>query len=111
MKKNFTAVVIFSTALFTGGALAASMSDASTQNCKFAWDFSNVENKESPGHCQLISITGNNPEGEGTCSIVAKCADLSKLTTDPSRWVMHDVQVPQTRVDKATASRSGNLSF
>ncbi len=87
---------------------------ATNENCKAAWDFSRVEtdvyqtgfNSSSPSktmenHCQLISIHGNNPEGKGTCSVVAKCSNLSKLTTDPTRWVMNEF----------TTDVSGSLSY
>ena len=49
----------------------------------------------------LITIIGNNPEGEGTCSVVAKCSNLIKLTTDPSRWVMNEF----------TTNVSGSFSY
>lgn len=90
---------------------------ATNENCKAAWDFSRVEtdvyqtmpegysaskpSKTMEDHCMLISIHGNNPEGEGTCSVVAKCSNLNKLKTDPAYWVMNEF----------TTNVSGSLSY
>ncbi len=90
---------------------------ATNENCKAAWDYSRVEtevyqtmpegqsasrpSKTMEDHCVLISMQGNNPEGEGTCTVIAKCSNLKKLTTDPSRWVMNEF----------TTNVSGSLSY
>lgn len=90
---------------------------ATTGNCKAAWDLSRVEtevyqtmpegysaskpSKNMEDHCMLISIRGNNPGGEGTCSVVAKCSDLTKPKSDSARWVMNEF----------TTNVSGSLSY
>lgn len=110
--KNIFRTAILSSLLVSTFTFADSTPDkkptdwGTTENCQFNWDFSQVEDTSyqvvpeeyqstvrptpKPGHCELISIQGNNPEGPGSCSVVARCYDTAKTTTDPTRWLMNE---------------------